>query len=110
MNTPGRLISYKNLDRAYSDHNLILVLFKTKLKATNIHEIIKRDRKNFDCQEYVNTVKEIDWSDLEASDNLDLMNDLFETKLKTILDRMAPVKIVQRRSQYRNWVSQTLKD
>ena len=30
--------------------------------------------------------------------------------LKTILDRMAPVKIVQRRNQYRNWVSQDLKD
>ena len=82
MNTPGRMISFKNLDRASSDHNLILVVFKTKIKSRNIHQIIKRDRKNFDCQEYVNAIKEIDWSELEESDNLDIMNDIFETKSK----------------------------
>ena len=110
VNAPGRLISVKNLDRAASDHNLILVVFKTKIKTKNKHQIIKRDRKNLDTNEYVNLIKEIDWSDLLECENLDIMNDMFENRIKGILDIVAPIKVVQVRNNFRKWITQELKE
>ena len=110
MNTPGRLVYFKNIDRSFSDHNLILVAFKTKNKIQDSHEFTKRERKDFDEVKYVNTIRDINWDELFNTESLELMNDIFDTKIKKkVLDKLAPVKTVQRRRMFRNWVSQELK-
>ena len=44
-NVPEKLVYHKNEVRAYSDHNLIIVSFRTKERVENRHDIVKRVRK-----------------------------------------------------------------
>ena len=62
MNSPGRLVYYINVKRTFSDHNLIVLAFRTKDKLTNKHEIIRRDRKNFNVENYTRKLSQIDWT------------------------------------------------
>ena len=109
MNSPGRLIYSKNVVRSFSDHNLIMVSFRTKNKLENRHEILKRERKNFDKIKYKNDIQSIDWSGFYESENIDYLNSFFEREVLKILDEAAPLKIFQRRRKYRNWVSEDIK-
>ena len=73
------------------------------------NKILCRDRKNFDLKQYQTQIGQIDWSDLYRSDNIDVINNIFEENLRAILDRMAPIKVTQQRRKFRSWVSQETK-
>ena len=85
-NSPGRLVFYKNIERAFSDHNLILLSFRSKGGQNDRHDIITRDRKNY----------KIDWTQLLQSENIDIINYIFSTEILKILDKMAPLKTFQK--------------
>ena len=63
MNAPGRLLYYRNIKRLFSDHNLIVLSFRMKDRIDYRHEIIKRDRKDFDMKGYIENIVQIDWED-----------------------------------------------
>ena len=73
-------------------------------------EVMRRIWKNFCYNSYREAIKEIDWSDFYDIDNLDVMNSLFEEKVSNILNQMAPMKNIQLRKKYRNWVDEEIKD
>ena len=52
MNNPGRVIYYRNIERAFSYHNLIIVSFRTKGRIEDKHEVVKRERRKFDTKRY----------------------------------------------------------
>ena len=66
--------------------------------------------KNFNEREYIDRVKNIDWSDLYATENVDEAVFKFTEKLGNILDELAPVKLVQPRSKYAPWLKATTKE
>ena len=108
-NAPQRLIFQKNLVRSFSDHNLLIISFRTKNKLENKHKILKRERRNFDLIRYRQDIADIDWSEFYKSESLDYLNDFFVTKILESLDRLAPLKSFQRRKSHRNWISDDLK-
>ena len=68
MNFPQKLVSIKNIPCASSDHNLILASITKKLKSTDRHNFICRDRRNLDPAIYKSEIEKIDWSDLLESE------------------------------------------
>ena len=110
MNSLGRLAFYRNIKRTFSDHNLLLLAFWTKDKLVNKNEIVRRDRKNFDEKNYKTKLSMIDWTGFFESTNLDHINNMFEEKVSEVLNSVAPIKIIQRRKKFKNWVSDSVKN
>ena len=103
------LIFIKNLVRSYSDHNLILVSFRTKNKIENKHNFFRRERRNFDVNKYRSDIDNIEWKPFYESEDLDYINNFFVTNVLKILDLAAPLKLFQKRKNYRNWLSDEVK-
>ena len=109
MNSPGKLLSHKNLPRTFSDHNLLIAFLKLKMESGDRHDILRRDRKNFNVDKYKEQIEKIDWDPLLASNNIDVINDIFITNILEVLDKMAPLKKYQKRKKMINWLSPELK-
>ena len=110
MNCQNRLIYHRNIVRTFSDHNLLIVSFRTKTKNLDRHDIIKRERKGMDPIQYKNEIAKIDWTDLYAATDIDIINSIFEEKVLGVLDMMAPVKAFQMRSKFRSWISEDVRN
>ena len=106
LNSPWRLNFYKNVDRAASDHNLILINLGMKFKLTNTQEFTRRDRKNLNVEDYKSKIAAMDWSAFDNCDNLEVLNNIFEKNLIEVLDTVAPIKT----SQLKNWITTDMKD
>ena len=109
VNSPQRIIYVKNLVRSFSDHNLILVSFRTKNKIENKHKFFRRERRNFDIEKYRQDIQNIDWEPFFESEDLVFMNNFFTTHVLEILDGAAPLKLFQKRKNYRNWLNDEIK-
>ena len=104
LNKPERLISTTNTTRGKSDHNYISVILKTKDKIENNIEVRKRVWRNFCPDRFRQKVAELDWTDLYRSEDINIINDIFETKLGGVLETEAPLKYIQGRKNYVNWL------
>ena len=93
MNKPSRMIYYRNVVRTYSDHNLLIMSFRTKDKEQDKHKIVQRDRRTYDQQEYSARIANIDWEDFFESNDIEKINSMFEEKLLSVLNKVAPIKI-----------------
>ena len=51
----------------------------------------------------------MDWTDLYASNDIDVVGNIFEEKMKKVLDKMAPIRVFQKRKKFRKWISQEVK-
>ena len=104
INRPQRLISQQNELRGSSDHNMISVIYRTKDKIHSPQVIRKRLWKNFSLNKYREEVKNIDWSPLTKSTDVNFMNNFFEQKLVEILNKNAPMCNVQIRKKFQKLV------
>ena len=110
VNTPERIIAHHNFLRTGSDHNVISVTARMKDRVQQVLEVEKRMWKNLDPQLLISDLKEADWTELLASSNIDVINGILEETLRTALDKQAPVRTIQVRNSYKNWVTTDLKD
>ena len=109
MNKPSRLVFYRNIVRAYSDHNLILFAIRTMDKQTDKHEIVMRDRRKLDLKEFKSDLAGIEWDNFFECEDLDILNSMFEDKFLQVLNKHAPMRIIQKRKQFRNWMDNEVK-
>ena len=109
-NCSNRIVSCRNIVRATSDHNLIEVVIRVKGVNSAPREAIRRQRSNFNIEEYRRRITEIDWTDLYETDDIDIGYDLFENNIKSILDDMAPLRKIQLKTKNKCWLSSETKD
>ena len=95
--SPDSVMSHSNVLRTSSDHNVISTVVRTKNRRMHLHDVTRRDRKLFDINRYRDKIKAIDWSDLFASQDINIINDIFVTKVGAILEEEAPLKTFQNR-------------
>ena len=88
-----------------SDHKMISVTRRTKNVVSKPRIIKKRNFKNFNPQEFLDAVSNTSWLDVYLCEDLDVAVNLVADKLNSILDIMAPVKIIQVRNKYAPWMS-----
>ena len=109
-NAVERIISHSNEARG-SDHNFISVRARYKDRVLDKQDIIKRVRRNMDTEWLKEHMKGVDWTELLESMNVNVINGILEHEIVTALvDRVTPLKVIQVRSIYKNWVSSSLKE
>ena len=108
-NAPDRISSTQNLKRAVSDHNAIIARISTREKTESSHETVTRVRKNFNTERFSRSIGEIDWTEYYTLTDINLINDMFCSKVLEILDREAPLKVFQPRKGYKVWVTEETK-
>ena len=104
LTRPDRVISWTNESRGRSDHNYIDILFRTKNRNEKTHEVKKRIWKNFHPETFRNRICEIDWENFYECENIDTINDMFENKVRDVLEKIAPMKYIQLRKKHVNWL------
>ena len=75
----------------------------------SVRYVRKRSFKNFSETEFCRAVKQLSWWDVMQCENPDQAEQLFTTKLTTILGRMAPLKTFQVHTKYAAWLSEETK-
>ena len=108
-NAPERIRSHENQVRGTSDHNMIMTSFDTKVRNNICHEVRKRRRHDFNVERYRERLKNVDWTDLFNSDNVDTINDILEKEIRDALEETAPMVMIQPRKSYKNWLEDRTK-
>ena len=108
-NCPQRILTAKNIQYSSTDHNIIEVTIKLKGKIGAPKVIRKRCNKNWNSETYKSMVEEIDWTSMYNSTNVSQTYGIFEENLRKILDKIAPMKTVQLRNNYKPWIDDDLK-
>ena len=66
--------------------------------------------KYFNIERYQKSISEIDSSEYHELNDVNLINDMFTTKFLEVLDKEAPLTVIQPRKKYSNWISEATKD
>ena len=69
----------------------------------------KRSYKEFDPTKFIEAVRSLSFWDIYCCNDVEVAVTLLTEKLTSILDKMAPIKIIQVRTQYSPWLSQKTK-
>ena len=109
-NCPEKLVNARNIDRAASDHNVISTKIRIRGCVRSQNELLARDKKNFDVNNFKQEVNLINWTDFYQLDDLNLANDYFSTEISKILNRMAPIRKIQIRNRTTPWVTNHTKE
>ena len=109
LNCKDRLVNFTNEVRASSDHNVITCGISQEKINEKGHNILKRSWKKFNTEHYKNDLKNVDWTPLYRLENVELASDFLTEKIKWALDRSEPLKRIQPRRGYKNWLSDNTK-
>ena len=72
---------------------------------TVLEDVGKSLRKKICISEF----KKIDWTGILDEMNVDLANSKMEEKILSVMNVMAPMKVIQNRVKYQSWVSDATK-
>ena len=109
-NTPEKVTNVQSFFQGGSDHKLLFAVRQTKSTVSKPRIIKKRSFKNFKPDDFVAAVKTLKWFDAYMSDNIENAIEIVTKKLTDILDKMAPIKTIQNRSNYAPWISKDTKN
>ena len=108
-NRPEKVSGIHAFYQGGSDHKMIFSVRHTKKIISKPRMLKKRCFKNFKPEEFIEAVRKISWFDVYMTENVDTAVEMITQKLTDILDIMAPVKVIQVRSNYAPWLSDTTK-
>ena len=101
---PEKILQIRNVVRASSDHNVVEVSIRVRGKVGESQEVLKRKRKKFDDQRFKDSVARIEWKEMYDKDDLDEAYEVFEKKVQQCIEDEAPMKVVQPRKNYKDWM------
>ena len=108
-NCDQRTVNVTNEVRGASDHNLIGIELSLKELKVGGQNVLRRTWKNFSVNECLDKVRKTVWNDILLETNVDIANSAFEDRLCAIIDSMAPMKVLQIRTKYHSWISESTK-
>lgn len=109
-NHPEKLSDIQAHYRGASDHKLIFATRYTKSAVSKPRMIRKRSYKEFDPAKFLEAVRDVSFWEIYSCHNVEEAATKLTKKLTTILDKMAPMKNFQVRTQYLPWLSQNTKN
>ena len=101
-NKVERLVKVTNVNRSSSDHNMVVTDVRTKKPPVTIHPTDRRNWKNFNERDFKQKILEIDWTNFNDTEDINVASSILEEELLRILDQAAPIRTVQYRKNYRN--------
>ena len=109
-NRPDKITEVHAQHHGGSDHMAIFATRYSRSIITNQSYVRKRSYKYFDPDEFTAAIQQLGWLDIYLCNDVDQAVRLLSNKITTTLDRMAPMKTVQVRTNYNPWISQETKD
>ena len=101
----------RKIQNSSSDHLPVLVDYKLDLKKSKYtHSVTKRSFKNFNKDTWNSALEEQDWLDVEESEGVHHMVDVFDRNIQAALDIVAPVRTFKIRSNHRFGLSDETKE
>ena len=108
-NAPGKVSSLQILNEGHSDHKIIHAVRVSKSIKSQARYVKKRSYKNFDENAFMEEVKKTSWWEVYSCEDANEAAAIFTTKLSKILDRHAPVRTFQTRTNFAPWLSEETK-
>ena len=105
-----RITKIYNDSRDVSDHNVVGAVISVKNFKFGGHNIVKRSWKDFSEKECIKMFNETNWDDITNEMDVNVANSLLEDRIRGILDKIAPMRTVQARTKYHNWISSDTKN
>ena len=93
------IAQHGNHVRASSDHNVIYVHIATSNISSEGHITRRRSWTKFNGDRFDEEIKQVDWTSLYETGNVNVANSIFEEKLRKILDKEAPMQNIQQRTK-----------
>ena len=93
-----------------SDHDLISYTRFSKNPPTPSRIVVKRSYKDFKQEEFLNDVRQTDWTEVQSCDDVDLATECLTRKLRYILNVHAPWVRVQQRKNFAPWITNETKE
>ena len=93
-----------------SDHQMI---YCTRKKIHNKRQSVNfkgRSYRNFDERQFITNFLNLDWDDFDNEDDPDILWDIYENKIRVIMDPMCPFKHFKIAKDRDPWVSDDLID
>ena len=109
-NKPDKLSNIQTFFVGGSDHKIISAIRHTKQSIRKPRIVKKRCFKKFNAEDFIEEVRKISWFEVYMTENVELAVELLSGKITTILDKMAPIKTIQTRSNYAPWISEDTKN
>jgi hypothetical protein len=95
-----------NINRGFSDHNMILTRIRSKGTSKIEHCMKKRSMKNFDKDVFSSECSNVNWDDVTQYTDVNLAVSAFTDKINNILDKIAPTKVTQPRVNFAAWLTE----
>ena len=108
-NASNRILKHFNEPRHESDHHVIGLTIATKEPITGGHNMRRRSWKNFSKETFIEKMKAVDWAPVLLETNVTLANSMFEEIYCSILNKEAPMVVIQARTKYNKWITSATK-
>ena len=93
-----------------SDHDMISYTRYSKGPSTPSRTIRRRSYKTFVESDYLADLRATNWTDVLATEDLDIAVDILTRKINFVLDQHAPWKVFQLRKNFCPWVTEETKE
>ena len=104
-NKPDKITEVQAIVNGGSDHKLLYLVRYAKAIKRNVRYIRKRCFKGFDKSKFMEEIRKLKFFDIYSASNVDSAVEMLTNKLCAVLDKFAPVKTVQIRSNYAPWLN-----
>lgn len=94
---------------AFSYHDLIFLSYKVRCPKPKPRVIMKRNFKNFDKEEFMHDLNNIDWNIVFDAPTVDEKMDIFNFALVQIYDKHAPLRPVRLKHLPAPWLTADIK-
>ena len=108
-NKPDKITEVQAVVNGGSDHKLLHVVRYAKSMKKNVRYIRKRCFKGFDESKFKEEIRKLKFHDIYSTSDVDSAVAMLTSKLCTVLDKFAPVKTVQIRSNYAPWLNEEVR-
>ena len=105
-----KLSDVQVIQQGSSDHKLIFATRYSRNISRSQRIIKKRSYKNFDVSEFLSAVRSISWWRIYSCEDVNCAVRMLSEEITNILDKQAPIKVFQVRTNYAPWLSKSTKD
>ena len=107
---PQKLSNIQTITNGASDHKMVLAV-RSSMRVVNSERVTKkRSYKHFDPTNFIEAVRKVSWWKVYSCNDPQNAVDLLTMELTSILDTMAPIKVVQNRKNFAPWLSTYTKE
>ena len=93
-----------------SDHDIVGYTRYTKVPPSPVRTVRKRSYKYFKKEDFLADLEQVDWSDVNTCEDVNLAVDLFTRIFRKILNIHAPCIIFQQRKKFLPWLTPETKE